>query len=186
MSPVPWSPGPLMGIYGYLWVYRLLFIQNRVLFVKHVVSVVCFFPLFLFGGGGEGWPGLTRVDKGWQASYCLWHHMLWGRWLAARRWCSNFTGSLNGPITDLLWSPSTWLNMGGNPCQSLSTLVNPLPFHDYGNPLPFADAKLRHRAYNLWVAVWWYGLEEYDFWRTGFVNGTICCAYFKRRFRPKT
>ena len=41
-------------------------------------------------------------------------------------------------------------------------------------------------SYNLWVAVWWYGLVVYDFGRTGFVNGTIRCAYFKGRFRLKT
>ena len=36
------------------------------------------------------------------------------------------------------------------------------------------------------MAVWWYGLVVYDFWGTGFVNGTIRCAYFKGRFRPQT
>ena len=41
-------------------------------------------------------------------------------------------------------------------------------------------------SYNLWVAVWWYGLVVYDFWRTGFVNGTIRCADFKGRFNHKT
>ena len=49
-----------------------------------------------------------------------------------------------------------------------------------------ADAQPRHRAYNLWVAVWWYGLVVYDFGRTGFVNGTIRCADFKGCFRPQT
>ena len=43
-----------------------------------------------------------------------------------------------------------------------------------------------HRAYNLWVAVWWYCLVVYDFGRTGFVNGTIRCAYFKHYFHPQT
>ena len=51
---------------------------------------------------------------------------------------------------------------------------------------PLADAQPRHRAYNLWVAVWWYGLVVYDFLGTGFVNGTIHCAYVKHTFRPNT
>ena len=41
-------------------------------------------------------------------------------------------------------------------------------------------------SYNLWVAVWRYGLVVYVLWMVGFVNGTIRCAYFKGRFRPKT
>jgi len=49
-----------------------------------------------------------------------------------------------------------------------------------------ADAQPRHRAYNLWVAVRWYGLVVCDFWGAGVVNGTICCTYFKSNFRPKS
>ena len=41
-------------------------------------------------------------------------------------------------------------------------------------------------SYNLWVAVWWYGLVVYDLLGTGFLNGTIHYAYFKHQFCPKT
>jgi len=54
----------------------------------------------------------------------------------------------------------------------------------YIYPLP--AARLRPRAYNLWVAVRWYGLVVYELGRTGFVNGTICRAYFNCNVHPKT